>query len=139
MRKSRRGISDSITVMILIVVAVTLTLSVAVIGFTLFKSYGSQNLVVVKGVPVIYQANNKLVLNITLQNMGTTTILIRGVSLDSNVENSTAFTLPAGETETFQVEFSPSTFIMNETLVKVTVFTSSQLIPQIYTYAQVKN
>ena len=66
MKKVKRGLSDSIVVLILVVVAVTLTLTVSLLGFTLFKSYGSQSYVYVKGVPTLSENGGVLVLNLTL-------------------------------------------------------------------------
>ncbi|BBL47648.1 MULTISPECIES: hypothetical protein [Metallosphaera] len=138
MKKVKRGLSDSIVVLILVVVAVTLTLTVSLLGFTLFKSYGSQSYVYVKGVPTLSENGGVLVLNLTLESMGTTTIRVESISV-GNLVNTTTFVLPAGSTTALHVEFQgQGTSVLNSTLVKVTITTSSQLEPVIYTYAQVQ-
>ncbi|BCS94024.1 MAG: hypothetical protein MjAS7_2632 [Metallosphaera javensis (ex Sakai et al. 2022)] len=137
MNKVKRGLSDSIVVLILVVVAVTLTLTVSLLGFTLFKSYGSQNIVYVRGVPTLSENNGKLELNVTLENSGATAIRVESVTL-GNLENTTTFTLPAGSITTLHVEFTGAS-LSNSTLVKVTIITSSQLEPVIYSYAQVQS
>ncbi|MEL9970872.1 MAG: hypothetical protein QXF40_02150 [Metallosphaera sp.] len=135
--RDRRALSDSITALIILVVAVTLTLTVALLGFTLFKQYGSQN-VVVSGVPTLYHQDGKPVLNVTLKNLGTSEVRIEGVEI-GGLHNDSVFVLSGGSIETLSIQLSGSETFINGSVVQVVITTSSQLEPTIFTYAKVVN
>ncbi|QKR00928.1 hypothetical protein GWK48_01280 [Metallosphaera tengchongensis] len=123
-------------VLVLVLVAVALTLSVSLIGFSLFRNYGAQNIIAVRGEPSIVSQGGKYILNLTLQNQGTTTILIESVSIGANVVNTTVFSLPGGSIQTLHIYLNVG-YLPSNTDIQVAIKTSSQLEPVFYTYAVV--
>jgi len=141
--RKRKGISDSITVVILLIVAVSLTLSVALLGFTMFRSYSSQSVLSVKGIPTLSFEGGKVYLNVTVVNYGSQPIYVTSATLGATSQftnSSLNLMVPGSSSKSFVITFSVvniSQLDQNKSLIPVSLQTSSSLEPVLYFHALV--
>lgn len=138
-----KAMSDSITVIIILIVAVSLTLSVALLGFTMFRGFSSQEILSVKGIPILkFSSNGEVYLNVTVVNYGSQQIYITSATLGVSpqvINNSLNLIVPADSSRTFVIEFSnvPLTLNQSQNLIPVTLQTSSSVEPELQIHALV--